>query len=228
MVLRGTEELASALGVFRTGGFNEFFSIQVLTCQHFWEAKVDVQPKTTAKKTTSRIQSWEPKVPPPRPPPPRNKALIRPYWGKPIAQSFQMLIQWSPPKKSFSKSLRMQWRMQWLFVHQGKVVYIPEVIFFCGDFLAAKKMQSFMILYSICYVYMYITSRGCMDWCHFMKDETYLGGGFKYLSFFTPKLGRWSNLTSIFLRWVVQPPTRWYKMFIMKPFSLALTNDLTL
>ena len=32
-------------------------------------------------------ESWESKVPPPMPPPPGNKALIRPYWGKPMVNS---------------------------------------------------------------------------------------------------------------------------------------------
>ena len=35
-----------------------------------------------------------------------------------------------------------------------------------------------------------------------------LGGGFKHFLFSPRSLGKWSNLTSIFLRWVVQPPTR--------------------
>ena len=45
--------------------------------------------------------SWEPKVPPPRPPPPRNKALIRPYEGKPMVNSplIRPAIYWG--KRSF-------------------------------------------------------------------------------------------------------------------------------
>ncbi len=42
------------------------------------------------------------------------------------------------------------------------------------------------------------------------SPKTYqnLGGGFKYLLFSPRSLGKISNLTSIFFRWVVQPPTR--------------------
>ena len=36
---------------------------------------------------------------------------------------------------------------------------------------------------------------------------TNLGGGFKYFLFSPRTLGKWSSLTSIFFRWVVQPPT---------------------
>ena len=35
-----------------------------------------------------------------------------------------------------------------------------------------------------------------------------LGGGFKYMFYFHLYLGKISNLTIIFFRWVVQPPTR--------------------
>ena len=38
-----------------------------------------------------------------------------------------------------------------------------------------------------------------------VEDICHLGGGFKYLSFFNPYLGRWSNLKNIFFRWVAQP-----------------------
>ena len=38
-----------------------------------------------------------------------------------------------------------------------------------------------------------------------------LGGGFKYFDFH-PYLEKWSNLTSIFFKWVAQPPTRpWHQ-----------------
>ena len=35
----------------------------------------------------------------------------------------------------------------------------------------------------------------------------FLGGGFKYFLCSPRSRGKWSNLTSIFFRWVVQPPT---------------------
>ena len=35
-----------------------------------------------------------------------------------------------------------------------------------------------------------------------------LGGGNSNIFYFHPYLGKWSNLTSIFFKWVVQPPTR--------------------
>ena len=38
----------------------------------------------------------------------------------------------------------------------------------------------------------------------------YLGGGFKYFLFSPRTLGKISNLTILFFRWVVQPPTRYY------------------
>ena len=35
-----------------------------------------------------------------------------------------------------------------------------------------------------------------------------LGGGFKYVFIFTSKIGKMSNLTSIFFRFGLKPPTR--------------------
>ena len=41
------------------------------------------------------------------------------------------------------------------------------------------------------------------------SPQTKLGGGFKYFLFSPEKLGKWSNLTSIFFEWVgLKPPTR--------------------
>ena len=40
------------------------------------------------------------------------------------------------------------------------------------------------------------------------QKDNILGGGFNYFLFSPRKLGKISNLTSIFFRWVVQPPTR--------------------
>ena len=42
------------------------------------------------------------------------------------------------------------------------------------------------------------------------------GGGFKYCLFSPRSLGKWSNLTSVFFKWVVQPPTSnafWFCFF---------------
>ena len=40
------------------------------------------------------------------------------------------------------------------------------------------------------------------------KNTYILGGGFKYVLFSPRKLGKWSNLTSIFFRWAgLKPPT---------------------
>ena len=41
----------------------------------------------TIAKLSFSISPWEPKVPPPKATPPRNKALIRPYSGKPTVNS---------------------------------------------------------------------------------------------------------------------------------------------
>ena len=48
---------------------------------------------------------------------------------------------------------------------------------------------------------------GCYVGFHLYLLKKMLGGGFKNIVLFSP-LGKWSNLTSIFFRWVVQPSTR--------------------
>ena len=45
---------------------------------------------------------------------------------------------------------------------------------------------------------------GCLTSFSFLRDD--LDDGFKYCLFTPQTLGKWSNLTSIFFRWVVQPP----------------------
>ena len=45
-------------------------------------------------------------------------------------------------------------------------------------------------------------------------DKKYLGGGQTFLVFSPRKLGKTSNLTSIFFRSVVQPPTRYDVGFV--------------
>ena len=52
------------------------------------------------------------------------------------------------------------------------------------------------------------------------NKNIYLGGGFKYFLFSPRTLGKWSNLTSIFFKWVVQPPTRHIYIYTWNPNDL--------
>ena len=57
------------------------------------------------------------------------------------------------------------------------------------------------------YIGNYVKLQGCFHHLVIrgilMKLRFYLGGGFKYLLFSPRSLGKWSNLTSIFFRWVM-------------------------
>ena len=58
--------------------------------------------------------------------------------------------------------------------------------------------------------------------CHSDK----LGGGNSNISYFHPYLGKWSKFTSIFFKWVVQPPTshrmsQWQKLQALNGWTAA-------
>ena len=94
----------------------------------------------------------------------------------------------------------------WVYVQLFTILYPPSNIFATSWVILSRWFSELPVWWDMFGRY---TTHSLAEVFYSLGQVWYdLGGGNSNICYFYPiTLGKWSNLTSIFLRWVVQPPT---------------------